>query len=87
MKKEDTYPSIYIQPCFQTELYSMITRQPRSGELMSNVTLWNLVHCTCPLQGENERNLVSAIDTIFPLPQKIYFYYDKSTKLSINFHI
>lgn len=80
MPKEDTYPSIYIQPCFQTELYSMITRQPSSGELMSNVTLWNLVHCTCPLQGENERNLVSAIDTIFPLPQKIYFYYDQSSK-------
>lgn len=65
MKKEDTYPSIFIQPYFQSELYSMITRQPSSGELMSNVTLWNFVHCTCPLQGNNERNLVSAIDTIF----------------------
>ena len=80
MKKEDTYPSIFIQPYFQAELYSMITRQPSSGELMSNVTLWNFVHCTCPLQGNNERNLVSAIDTIFSLPQKIYFYYDKSSK-------
>lgn len=80
MKKEDTYPSIYIQPYSHSELFSMVTRQPRSGELMSKVKSWNLVHCTNPLQGKDERNLIASIDTVFALPQKIYFYYDKPSQ-------
>ena len=80
MKKEDTYPSIYIQSFSNSNIFSMITRQPSSGELMSNVESWRLVHCTVPHQSENERKIISEIDSIFALPQKIYLYYENMTQ-------
>lgn len=80
IRNEDTFPSVYIQPCPKSEIYSMITRQPSSGELMSNVKSWNLVHCTDPLPDKETRNFIPKIDSIFAAPQKIYFYYEKMSR-------
>lgn len=92
LKKEETYPSIYIQCYSNSKLFSMITRHPSSGELMSSVESWNLIHCTVPIKSEKERKIVSTIDSVFVLPQKIYFYYDSLSQdiiitSLVNYHM
>jgi|GEM_PF-1727266 len=77
MKKEDTFPSIYIQP-HQEQIYSLITRHPSSGKLIFFDDWLHLVHCSIPSMQSIEKKLVSLVDIVFLCPQKIYFFYDNN---------
>lgn len=80
LKKEETYPAIYIQSQTKAKIHSLITRHPVSGKLMLDEEWRNIVHCSTSPHGEKEKHLLEEIDDLFITPQKVFFYYKNNTQ-------
>lgn len=85
LKKEETFPTVYVQSHTKAKIHSLITRHPVSGKLMIDEEWRNIVHCTISPQGNKEKHLLEEIDSILINPLKILFYYkDKTQELVIT---
>ena len=80
LKKEETYPAIYVQSQTKAKIQSLVTRHPVSGKLMLDEEWRNIVHCSTSPHGEKEKHLLKEIDKLFITPQKVLFYYEYNTQ-------
>lgn len=84
MVKEDTFPSVYIQPVALIDnIFSVITRNPVDGTILKSDNYQHIVHCKLPFFNEVINSMLNVIDDVFVVPQKILFTYDECRNVSI----
>lgn len=87
MANEETYPIIYIQPFVNDNIYTMITRNSINGKLITQTDYNTNIHCTIKHFDKLEQLIITEIDRIIAVPQKVHFFYGRSNDKAKIVHI